>query len=288
VSPTPHLEGWELVACLGEGALTRVYQARPRVSPADAPADYAIKLLRPELRTQPYARRLLEREAQAAAQVAHPNLISVLASEVPADEPHLVLPYLPGTTLGRVLRCGLRPTLAQSLWYIRQTADALAAFHRAGWLHGDVKPDNILVSVQGHVTLLDLGFAARIGAVDGSQDAVQPLVMSPAYAAPERLVSRTSATAAADIYSLGAALFELLAGCPPFVAPSSAALARLHLEAAPPDLALLLPELPSGVVRLVRRMLAKEPLRRPDSGELSALLMDLELAAFERRMVQVA
>jgi serine/threonine-protein kinase len=274
-----------LVGSLGEGALTRIFQARPADSPAGAPADYALKLLRPELREQPYARRLLEREALAAARVAHPHLVPVLAAVLTGDEPYLVLPYLPGTTLGRLLRSDLGPTPAQALWFIRQTAEALAALHRAGWLHGDVKPDNILASLQGHVTLLDLGFASRAGATDDQQ----PLVMSPAYAAPERLAGHGVITSAADIYSLGATLFELLVGSPPFVARDAAALARLHLEAAAPDLESLAPALPAGVAPLVRRMLAKEPLRRPDSQrELPELLMQLEIAAFDQRLVRVA
>lgn len=282
---SPRLEGWRLTGIVGEGALTRVFQARPAESPADSPADYALKLLRPELRGQPYARRLLAREAEAAGQVSHPHLISVLGAELAGDEPHLVLPYLPGATLGRPLRFELRPTPAQTLWYVRQTAEALAALHRAGWLHGDVKPDNILVSVQGHVTLLDLGFASRIGAAREEQ----PLVMSPAYASPERLAARDPLTSAADVYSLGATLFELLAGRPPFVAEDAATLARMHLELPAPDLAAMLPELPVGIATLARRMLAKEPLRRPDSrGELLELLMHLEIKAFEQRLVRVA
>jgi serine/threonine-protein kinase len=164
----------------------------------------------------------------------------------------------------------------------RQVAEGLDALWTAGWTHGDVKPTNIYTSPEGHVTLLDLGFA-RSRSETGS--AADRCVMGTCqYMAPEAITSALGVDPRSDIYSLGVVLFEMLAGRPPLEAESLAGWASAHRQARPPELRRLAPQVPPAVSRLVSQMLAKHPLRRPQSpAELVDRLAALEIATFAER-----
>src|SRR5439155_15867292 len=155
----PKIPGYELLACLGGGPMTCVYSAR------DCAADTlcAIKLARPTWEDQATAVMLLQREARAALAVRHPHLPTVRYAHVTTPPYFLVMDLLPGETLRRRLRRDYRLDVATAVWIARQTADALAALHRAGFMHGDVKPDNIRLVDDGTTRLIDLGFAHRLG-----------------------------------------------------------------------------------------------------------------------------
>jgi serine/threonine-protein kinase len=161
-------------------------------------------------------------------------------------------------------------------------AEALEALHAAGWMHGDLKPGNVFLSPGGHVTLLDLGFARRC---DETGSAVDRLLTGTCnYMAPELITSALGADIRSDIYSLGVVLFELLAGRLPFTGGSLTELTEQHRRCRPPDLRRLAPQLAGGVVQLVQQMLAKDPLRRPQSPcELIDRLVRLEIATFSER-----
>lgn len=273
---------WELVEWVAAGALADVYRARPAGCPPDRPALYAVKLLRPQWQDNPKAVMLMRREAAVGRRVCHPNLVSILAAGLREPPYYVVMPWLEGATLAhRLARCQ-RFDLPEVLWIARQVAEALAALHTDGWMHGDVKPSNIFLSPEGHATLLDLGFARR---PDETGSAVDRCVMGTcAYLAPEMVTSALRADVRSDIYSLGAVLFEMLCGRPPFEAGTLAELVAQHRQARAPDLRRIVPQLPTGVVRLVREMLAKEPLRRPQTPcELAERLMRLEIATFGER-----
>ena len=153
------LGDWQLERCVGEGQWTYVYQARPLSGSADA--DYAIKLLKPEYRNDRVAVGLLQREATVGRELAHPHLISILAGNTDRPPFYLVTPHLPGSTLRALLRKVGKLETPAALWLARQTAEALQAMHQQGWLHCDIKPENISVAANGFVTVCDLGFARR-------------------------------------------------------------------------------------------------------------------------------
>ena len=266
---------WRLEGLLGEGALARVFRARPAASPPGSPASYALKLLRPQWEDQPEAVALLRREAKVGRAVIHPHVVPVLAAHVYQPPYFIVMPRLAGQTLAARLGGGPLPS-AIALWIARQTAEALDALHRHGYLHGDVKPANILIAPGGHVTLLDLGFARRF---EETGSAVDRLVLGTInYLAPELLVSALRADERTDIFSLGVVLFEMLAGRPPLVAGDLTELLRMQNEYRAPNLRTSRPELPPALSGLVRRMLFKEPLRRPQSmSEVIEQLVRLEV-----------
>lgn len=272
---------WEVVDRVNRGELCQVFRARPVGAP-DGPAAYALKMLSPKWRDDPRAIRLVRREALVGREVAHPHLVSILSANVDLPPYFVVMPWLTGQRLDLQLAAGGGVDLPVALWLVRQVAEALAALDSAGWMHGDVKPENVLVSPEGHVTLLDLGFARRR---DETGSVVERCVMGTYnYIAPELITSAFRADVRSDVYSLGVTLFEMLSGRLPFEGKDLAELASQHKEARPPDLRRLAPHLPTSVIRLVREMLAKDPLRRPQTpGELVERVAGLEIATFGER-----
>jgi serine/threonine-protein kinase len=266
------------------GAYTDVYRARPADRCGPVPAAYAVKVLREPWCERPEIVALLRREVRVAREVCHPHLISVLASGTTESPFYFVSPWLSGQTLRRILESDRPIDLPVALWIVRQAAEALDALEAAGWMHGDVKPSNLIVSPEGHVTLLDLGFARSLGeggsAVDG------PMMGTYQYIAPELITSKLAADTRSDIYSLGVVLFQILAGRLPFQGETLAELAEQHRNWEPPDLRRLVPTLSGGLTRLVREMLAKNPWRRPRHvREVIDRLITLEIASFAQRSI---
>jgi serine/threonine protein kinase len=176
------------------------------------------------------------------------------------------MPWLAGATLARLLEGGRCFELPEALWLARQAAQGLAALHAAGWVHGDVKPSNVFVAADGHVTLIDLGFARRVG--ENDSDDPPCIAATLAYAAPECLRPDAVADPRSDLFSLGTILYELLTGSLPGrdVAPGRAV------------------GMPTEVARLLGRMLAQQPLRRvQDARQLVARLAAVEIESFAWR-----
>lgn len=268
-----------MLQLLGEGQWTRAYLARPANGAEAGDADYVIKILKAPLHDDPTAIDLLRREADVAGEIQHVNVGSVLACQLGEPPFFLVTPWLPGATLAQLIR-ELGPlSTPHAVWIARQAASGLQALHHRGWRHGDVKPSNILVSMTGHVTLLDLGFAERIGK-PGRPDCVK---VSPAYGAPELFQACAVCNGASDVYALGITLFEMLTGRRPFNASDWRTLTAEHRATPPDDIRRYVPQLPLCLSQLVRDMLAKHPLRRPSLESLIERLIQLEIATLDER-----
>jgi eukaryotic-like serine/threonine-protein kinase len=214
--------------------------------------------------------------------VSNAHLLPILAASL--DEPpyYLAMPFLEGPSLAAYLDADQALDLPFIFWIARQVAEAAAALHRAGWIHGDVKPSNLIVSASGHATLIDLGFASPIENRVSIAD--RPVAGTLNYMAPEVLYSATGGDAASDVYSLGVMLFEMLTGRLPFDADDVAELALQHRQQLPSDVRSLVPAVPVRGARLVRQMLSKDPLRRPTSEELVDRLVMLEIETFTERL----
>jgi len=273
---------WELLDLAAEGTWSRVYRARPADGGSQHEPRYAVKLLRPEYQSDPRAIALLHREAQVGRRVAHRHLVSVVGAELRRPPLLVAMPWLEGATLRQRLESGQQFDLPEALWIARQTAEALGALYQSGWLHGDVKPSNIMVAANGHVTLLDLGFARPIEQSGSIAD--RWIVGTCNYLAPEWFTSALAADIRSDIYSLGAVLFELLSGRLPYQGQTIGELAAAHRREAVPALRKLAPWVPAEVARLVHSMIAKDPLRRPQTpAELVDSLLRLEIELFTAR-----
>lgn len=271
---------WELLEYAAQGEFSTVFRARP-LARDESGANYALKLARTDRPDRAACAALLAREAAVAAQVAHPNLISVLAQQLDQEPKYLVMPWLTGASLGRRIALEQHFVLPAALSIARQAAGALAALAAAGFRHGDVKPANILVSPAGHATLLDLGFARhRSETPDGAST---HWLGTPGYAAPERFTSRLAIDPLSDVYSLGVTLYRLLAGRLPFVVSDVAEFAAAHVHRAPADVRKHDNTIPCEVAKLTNEMLAKEPLRRPTAEEAVERLARLEIQNFTAR-----
>ncbi|HBO44081.1 MAG TPA: hypothetical protein DD670_09135, partial [Planctomycetaceae bacterium] len=252
------LSRWKLVSREAEGPLSHIYRARPADSPNDRPAAYAVKVLRQRWNDDPRARMLFSREAQLGGTLVHPHLISILSAGLAKPPYYLVMPWLEGQTLRRRLDNGPALDLPAILWIARQTAEALDALAAAGWRHGDLKPSNLFVSPDGHVTVLDLGLARRLDEADSVLN--RCVTGTCHYLAPETITSTLAADTRSDIYSLGVVLFETVTGHLPYQGEVIEEIIEQHRTAQVPDPRRWAPHLPKEAARLIRRMLSKEPL----------------------------
>jgi serine/threonine-protein kinase len=266
---------------LGEGSMGEVYLAEHQRIARRA----AIKVLSPERTRDADAVRRLFVEARVTSMIRHPGIIEIYDCDVHRNgRAYIVMEYLEGETLAKRLeRTGALP------WPVacriaRRVSDAIGAAHREGVVHRDVKPDNVFLlshgawPAAGEVKVLDFGLAKLLaGNFVGLAGTVQgSLVGSPTYMSPEQCRGE-AIDHRCDIYSLGCVLFELVAGRPPFIDNRVRDVLEAHTVRQPPVLGSLVPDAPPWLVRLVARMLAKDPRQRPRS--MDEVSLDLSVVA---------
>src|SRR3984957_4257869 len=211
MQPLPRIPGYLLLQRLGGGPMTAVYEARD----ANSGAACAIKVLRSDFDDQTTAVKLLQREARAGLAVQHPHLVRITHAHVLHPPHFLVLTLLPGESLRRRLQRDYRLPMSDALWIIRQGAEALAVLHATGFIHGDVKPDNLRLVDDGTAVLTDLGFAHRPG--ENAAFLRAGYVMGTAnYLAPELCDELPAEEMSSDLFSLGVTLFETISGHLPY------------------------------------------------------------------------
>jgi len=274
----PRIPGYELLTCLGGGAVTTVYSARA----CDTDFPCAIKVLRPDWEDQPVAVKLLQREARAALGARHANLVRVLDAHVMTPPYYLVMEYLAGESLRRRMRRDYCLDVTTSLWIIRQVAEALSALHRKDFIHSDIKPENIRLVDIGKAILLDLGFAHHPG--ENAPFLEKGYVLGTVnYLAPELCRQSPQDDVRADIYSLGITLFEMLTGQLPYPAGTPTETMHAHRIQEPMLLTDLQPEASAALTELVDRMLSKDADDRPSAEQLVQELVGFEIASLSRR-----
>jgi serine/threonine protein kinase len=276
----PSIPGYELLVPLGGGPLTSVFTALDNET--DAPC--AVKLLRPEWENQPTGVKLLRREARAGLAVRHSHLVRYTDAQVFVPPFFLVMELLGGESLRGRMRRDYRLDLATTLWVIRQTAEALAALHSAGFVHGDVKPDNIHLVEDGVAVLIDLGFAHRPGENEELLHAGYVLGTAD-YLAPELCRPEPQADQSSDVFSLGVTLFETLTGRLPYPPGTLGETFRRHGCDPPADVQRYAGRLPRDLVQLLGRMLSRRPEERPRASTVVRQLIALEIASLGKRRI---
>jgi eukaryotic-like serine/threonine-protein kinase len=238
----------------------------------------ALKWLKPSLATDPVVAERFRREAIAVAGLTHPNIVAVHDVFEEDGRQAVVMQLVDGKSLRQLLDVQTRLSPELTIHIGMCVAAALDAAHRAGFVHRDVKPGNILVTPDGRVMLTDFGIAK--GLDPSGEDLTSDNVMmgTAKYLSPEQVRGR-KLDGRADLYSLGLVLYECLAGRVPFLGETDADTALARLQRDPTDLARLRPTVPRGLVNLIHRLLARNPNHRPATG--AELRAELERVADE-------
>ena len=268
-----HISHYQLLEPIGRDGSAEIYRAHD----LRLERDVAVKLLRKEMMTRPDAVERFRREARIASLVTHPHICTVHDSGEEDGQAFLVCEFLEGTPLDEVMAgSALPPDRVLDLGL--QIADALAAAHRRGVVHGNVKPSNVFITTDGHAKLLELGATAAAPqsaaeAETGSQTAPVDLMrLAPAaageffhaYMAPEQIAG--AGDHRSDIFATGALLFEMATGARPFRGDTPAELAVSIAGEAPPRPRRLNPRLPASIERIILRAIEKNPDRRYQSA----------------------
>ncbi len=261
--PTVFNGRYELHRRLGRGGMAEVFLARDQL--LDRPV--AVKVLFPEFATDPAFVERFRREATAAANLNHPNIVGVYDWGEADGTYFIVMEYVDGRTLSEILRAEgpLHPDRVADVG--ADVAAALGFAHRNGVVHRDVKPGNVLVTAAGQVKVADFGIARAITAnADENLTQVGTVMGTATYFSPEQ-ARGDAVDPRSDIYSLGCVLYELLVGRPPFSGDTPVAIAYKHVQESPVPPRQLNAELPPAIEAIVLKCLAKNPANRYPSAE---------------------
>ena len=269
------LGGYRLVRRLGSGAMADVYLAEQE----SLGRQVAVKVLRPETLRHPSAVQRFSQEARAAAALVHGNIVQIHEVACIDGIYFLAEEYVAGPTLKAWLASRGPLDARQSLVVLAHVGSALARSAEQGVVHRDIKPENLLVTPSGEVKVADFGLARVLATADGldlTQDGMTlgtPLYMSPEQAEGKAVDSRS------DLYSLGATVYHLLAGRPPFLGATSLAVALAHIKELPVPIAQVRPDVPVGLSNIIDRLLCKRPADRfADPTELLHAVEAVETA----------
>jgi len=272
---------YELTGVLGSGAMGTVYTASRS---ADGRA-VAVKVIRPDITGDAATRRRFLREAQAASRAASPNIVTVYDYGHDRDgTDYIVMERLEGESLGDLVRrVGVVAPLSAVELALGIVA-ALRAAHAAGVIHRDLKPDNVFVTRNGTVKVLDFGIAKMFGESDfvtrvTTLSGAGRVTGTPLYMSPE-VSRRAHALPASDYYALGVMLHEMLVGEPPFTHESALLVLGMHIRSRPQPVTQLRPsgEIPADLEALILDLLAKDPTARPGGADVYGRLRDIRRA----------
>ncbi|HEX6315158.1 MAG TPA: serine/threonine-protein kinase, partial [Gemmatimonadaceae bacterium] len=253
--------GFRIERELGGGGMSRVFLAED----VALTRKVVIKVLPPEMAASVNQDRF-RREIQLAARLQHPHVVPLLSANASGDLLWYVMPFIEGESLRVKLGRGELP-VTEAVRLLREITDALAYAHEQGVVHRDIKPDNVMVS-RGHALVTDFGVAKAVSA-SGSGSSLTSLGVAlgtPAYMAPEQASADPHVDHRADLYALGAMGYEMLAGRPPFTAPSPQALLMAQVTQAPEPVSVHRPSVPPVLAALIMRCLEKRAADRWQSA----------------------
>jgi eukaryotic-like serine/threonine-protein kinase len=246
---------------LGSGGMAVVYRAQDR----RLERTVAIKILRKNYSADPAFRERFRQEARAAASLSHPNIVTIHDFGFDGDQLFIVMEHVPGRDLKTILQDAGRLDIPAALGLMIQACDGIGHAHRKGLIHCDVKPQNMLVTQDQRLKVVDFGIARAVTSI--RPDEKHAVVWgSPLYFSPEQASGLPPSTAS-DVYSLGIILFEILTGQLPFSGASAEELSRSHRDTLPPTPRRLNPEIPISLEQILLRALAKEPSARFTSAD---------------------
>ena len=260
---------YEIVELIAQGGMGKVFKAKHRMMDRTV----ALKVIKNELMRNTEVIERFHREVKAAAQLSHPNIVTAYDAEQANGVHFLVMEYVKGTNLSDLVKRDGQLPVAKAVDYARQAAMGLQHAHEQGMVHRDMKPHNLMLTKDGTVKILDFGLASlssetiaassEIGlSADASLTNAGCVMGTPDFISPEQATDAHQADIRSDIYSLGATLYYLLCGQPPFSSGGVAERLRDHAETAPVPVNQLRHDVPHELSDVVSRMLAKDPAQR--------------------------
>jgi serine/threonine protein kinase len=259
---------YRVIAPVGHGGMGIVYRAVDTILGRSV----ALKFISAHRDDDADARRRFMREARAASALDHPHIGCVYEVGEHDGRAYFAMAYYDGETLRqRIARGGM--TIDEAERIARQLLDALGAAHAAGILHRDVKPANVMLTIDGSVKLLDFGVAKIVDDSSTQMTVDGAIVGTLAYMAPEQLRGE-AVDARADLWAAGAVTYEMLAGVPPFVAPNRAALVTRMLTARPSSVARTCPKTPRRLRLMVDALLEPDRAARPAHAKDALAILD--------------
>ncbi len=247
---------YQLEERLGSGGMAMVFRAQDLMLERTV----AVKLLRTDFSRDPDFRERFRQEAKAVANLSHPNIVTVHDFGLDGGRLFIVMEYVPGTDLKTMLKQRGRFSEAEAIALMIQACAGIGYAHRAGLVHCDVKPQNMLVTPDKRLKVVDFGIARALATIapDEKTDVVWG---SPQYFSPEQAAGEAPSPAS-DVYSLGVVMFEMLTTRLPFEDPSAEELARMHRDLPPPSIRKYNPAISSSLEQILLKVLAKEPASR--------------------------
>ena len=241
---------------LGKGGMAIVYRARDTMLERSV----AVKVLRESYsRDQAFLDRFRQ-EAKAAANLSHPNIVTVHDFGLDKGQLFIVMEYVPGMDLKTLIKQRGRFTPEDAIPLLIQACAGIGYAHRAGLVHCDVKPQNMLVTPDMRLKVTDFGIARALSTIHPEEQS-EIIWGSPQYFSPEQ-ASGAAPSPASDVYSLGVIMYEMLTGSLPFHADTAVELAHLHIEAEPVPIVEMLPDIPPALEQILTKVLSKEPSQR--------------------------
>ena len=266
---------YEVVSHIGQGGMADVFLAVDTILNRQV----AIKILRADLSTDAVSILRFEREAQAAAALAHPNIVEIYDVGDYKGHHYIVMEYVTGKTLKQVIRSRGPLVNEEAVDIMKQLCSAISEAHSRGIIHRDIKPQNVIVKADGSIKILDFGIATAKGSMQLTQ--ANNVMGSVHYLAPE-LAKGEAASPQSDIYALGIVLYEMLAGDVPFKADQAVQIALKHMREPMSDVRLINASVPQSIANVITRATAKDPNNR--YGSCREMLQDISTCLRPERL----
>ncbi|MEZ4469201.1 MAG: serine/threonine-protein kinase [bacterium] len=256
LEPGDEVEGYRIEREIGRGGMGRVYAAEHAVTGQQV----ALKMLLPQLLGDARLKARFVNEAKVLARLEHPNLVQLLGFIDTPRAAFIVMPFVAGSTLDRVIQRHGQLPIDRAVHLFSQMCEGLDHMHRHAVMHRDLKPSNVLIQADDRVRITDFGIARAVGSQKLTMEGM--VVGTAEYLAPEQASGTDRDNVASDQYAVAILLYEMLTGRVPFRHPSAARVLVKQVSSAPPPPRTIRPEIPAGVEAALLRALAKAPADR--------------------------